>query len=102
MPTRSSCSTRAASSSTARTKSCSRSTAATRTSSISKRAPIADLKLRRRVGASLGRARVRADQTIHAEDSRLDGGEEVLHRQAGRELRVGAQREQPEVVVVHA
>src|SRR5690606_9842260 len=47
-------------------------------------------------------ALVGADQAVHAEHLGLDPGEQLPHGEAGLELRIVAQREDPEVVVVRA
>src|SRR5690606_22954660 len=58
-------------------------------------------KTSRRVTMSSA-ARVRADEAGHADHVRLDPLEERPQRQPGREVELAIEREQPEVVVMHA
>src|SRR5690606_40610216 len=47
-------------------------------------------------------SRIRADEPVHADDVRLDALEQLPHRQALRQIERRVEREQPEVIVMHA
>src|SRR5690606_11195612 len=45
---------------------------------------------------------VRADEPVHADDVRLDALQQLPHRQAFGQIELLVEREQPEVIVMHA